>query len=84
LRRCFPYSPLKTRPEIFLAACAGLNVRPDAAIGIEDAPAGVAAINAAGMLSVGIGWPEPCGITTSFNAGTDLEMPDRILGIPAY
>ena len=45
----------KPDPEIFLAACAGLNVRPDAAIGIEDAPAGVEAINAAGMLSVGIG-----------------------------
>ena len=45
----------KPDPEIFLAACAGLNVRPGAAIGVEDAPAGVAAINAAGMLSVGIG-----------------------------
>ena len=45
----------KPDPEIFLAACAGLNVRPDAAIGIEDAPAGVEAINAAGMLSVGVG-----------------------------
>jgi beta-phosphoglucomutase len=27
----------KPDPEIFLAACAGLNVRPEAAIGIEDA-----------------------------------------------
>jgi beta-phosphoglucomutase len=45
----------KPDPEIFLAACAGLNVRPETAMGIEDAPAGVEAINAAGMLSVGIG-----------------------------
>lgn len=45
----------KPDPEIFLAACAGLGVRPESAIGIEDAPAGVEAINAAGMLSVGIG-----------------------------
>ncbi|WP_288790078.1 beta-phosphoglucomutase [uncultured Enterobacter sp.] len=45
----------KPDPEIFLAACKGLNVRPDEAIGIEDAAAGVDAINAAGMLSVGIG-----------------------------
>ncbi|MEG5841767.1 beta-phosphoglucomutase [Enterobacter mori] len=45
----------KPDPEIFLAACAGLNVRPEEAIGIEDAAAGVEAINAAGMLSVGIG-----------------------------
>jgi beta-phosphoglucomutase len=45
----------KPDPEIFLAACKGLNVRPEEAIGIEDAAAGVDAINAAGMLSVGIG-----------------------------
>lgn len=45
----------KPDPEIFLAACAGLHVHPKDAIGIEDAAAGVEAINAAGMLSVGIG-----------------------------
>ncbi|MCU6666719.1 beta-phosphoglucomutase [Silvania hatchlandensis] len=45
----------KPDPEIFLTACAGLNVRPQEAIGIEDAAAGVEAINAAGMQSVGIG-----------------------------
>ena len=45
----------KPDPEIFLAACAGLNVRPEQAIGIEDAAAGVEAINAAGMPSVRIG-----------------------------
>ena len=45
----------KPDPEIFLAACKGLNVRPEEAIGIEDAAAGVDAINDAGMLSVGIG-----------------------------
>lgn len=45
----------KPDPEIFLAASAGLNVSPREAIGIEDAAAGIQAINAAGMLSVGIG-----------------------------
>lgn len=45
----------KPDPEIFLAACAGLKVRPESAIGVEDAAAGIQAINAAGMLSVGIG-----------------------------
>jgi len=45
----------KPDPEIFLTACAGLNVSPREAIGIEDAAAGIQAINAAGMLSVGIG-----------------------------
>jgi beta-phosphoglucomutase len=45
----------KPDPEIFLAACAGLSVQPSLCIGIEDAQAGIEAINASGMLSVGIG-----------------------------
>lgn len=45
----------KPDPEIFLAACAGLGVDPQQCIGIEDAQAGIDAINACGMLSVGIG-----------------------------
>lgn len=45
----------KPDPEIFLAACQGLGVKPQEAIGIEDAQAGIDAINAAGMMSVGIG-----------------------------
>ncbi len=75
----------KPDPEIFLAACKGLNVRPEEAIGIEDAAAGVDAINDAGMLSVGIGpRPEPCGITTSFNAGTDWERLTAFWASRAY
>ncbi|WP_159566859.1 beta-phosphoglucomutase [Budvicia diplopodorum] len=45
----------KPDPEIFLAACEGLSVSPVNCIGIEDAQAGIEAINASGMLSVGIG-----------------------------
>lgn len=45
----------KPDPEIFLAACEGLKVEPARCIGIEDAQAGIEAINASGMLSVGIG-----------------------------
>ncbi|RJT28053.1 beta-phosphoglucomutase [Buttiauxella izardii] len=45
----------KPDPEIFIAACAGLGVSPANCIGIEDAQAGVEAINASGMLSLGIG-----------------------------
>ncbi|WP_314141489.1 beta-phosphoglucomutase [Buttiauxella noackiae] len=45
----------KPDPEIFLAACAGLGVQPENCIGIEDAQAGIAAINSSGMLSVGVG-----------------------------
>jgi len=45
----------KPHPEIFLAACSGLGVCAANCIGIEDAQAGIEAINASGMLSVGIG-----------------------------
>lgn len=45
----------KPDPEIFLNACAGLGVDPQACIGVEDAQAGIDAINACGMASVGIG-----------------------------
>lgn len=45
----------KPDPAIFLAACQGLGVNPRACIGIEDAQAGIDAINACGMKSVGIG-----------------------------
>lgn len=45
----------KPDPEIFLLACRGLAVAARNAIGIEDAQAGIEAINASGMASVGIG-----------------------------
>lgn len=56
----------KPDPEIFLAACSGLHVNPQACIGIEDAQAGIEAINASGMRSVGIG---------STLTGADLLLP---------
>lgn len=45
----------KPAPDIFLAAAAALGVDPAACLGVEDAPAGIAAIHAAGMLALGIG-----------------------------
>lgn len=57
----------KPHPEIFLTACAGLGIRPECAIGVEDAQAGVASIKGAGMYAVGVGshlegvdWLVPC------------------------
>lgn len=47
----------KPDPEIFLKAATGLGVTPEKCIGIEDAAAGVTAINNAGMFSIGIGSP---------------------------
>ncbi|MFK3658940.1 beta-phosphoglucomutase [Scandinavium sp. NPDC088450] len=45
----------KPAPDIFLVACEGLGVLPQHAVGVEDAQAGIEAINASGMASVGIG-----------------------------
>ncbi|HEY5629353.1 MAG TPA: beta-phosphoglucomutase, partial [Candidatus Limnocylindrales bacterium] len=45
----------KPDPEIFLAAAELLGVRPEDCVGVEDARAGIEAINAAGMVSVGVG-----------------------------
>ncbi|MFS0784040.1 beta-phosphoglucomutase [Bacillus sp. 1P06AnD] len=45
----------KPHPEVFLKAAEGLGVSPENCIGIEDAQAGVEAINSAGMLAIGVG-----------------------------
>lgn len=45
----------KPKPDIFLDAMKHFNYQPKQCIGIEDAKAGVAAINEAGMISIGIG-----------------------------
>ena len=45
----------KPAPDIFLMAAKGLNVNPVNCIGIEDASAGIKAINTANMYSVGVG-----------------------------
>lgn len=44
----------KPHPEGYLAAARDLNVPPAAAVGFEDAPAGVAAVKAAGMTCIGV------------------------------
>lgn len=45
----------KPNPEIFIMAANGLGVDPLNSIGIEDAMAGIDAINSANMYSVGVG-----------------------------
>ncbi|EHC6193296.1 TPA: beta-phosphoglucomutase [Listeria monocytogenes] len=45
----------KPDPEIFVEACRGLGIETSAVVGIEDAQAGIEAINAAGIVSVGVG-----------------------------
>jgi alpha,alpha-trehalose phosphorylase len=45
----------KPDPEIFVSAAEALNVYPEQCAGVEDAAAGVEAIKAAGIFSIGIG-----------------------------
>ncbi|MBC1486712.1 beta-phosphoglucomutase [Listeria seeligeri] len=45
----------KPDPEIFIEATRGLGLKSSEVIGIEDAQAGIEAINAAGIISVGVG-----------------------------
>jgi len=51
----------KPHPEGYLAAARDLDVPPVEAVGFEDAPAGVAAVKAAGMTCVGITTTQPVG-----------------------
>lgn len=48
----------KPFPYIFLVAAQHVGADPAACVGVEDAEAGIRAINAAGMFSVGVGTPD--------------------------
>jgi sugar-phosphatase len=60
----------KPDPEGFLTACAWLGAPPERSVGFEDAPAGVAAVKAAGMTCV--------GVTTTLPAPA-LAQADRVV-----
>lgn len=45
----------KPDPEIFLTAAKLLHISPESCVGVEDAEAGIEAINRAGMYSIGVG-----------------------------
>lgn len=71
----------KPAPDIFLACAEALGVEPVACVGFEDAAAGVAAINAAGMMSVGIGDPgilREAAIVFPSTAAVDM---DRVVSL---
>lgn len=63
--------PAKPAPDLYLRACAALEVRPDEAIAIEDSPNGVAAAKAAGLWCVAV----PHRITRSL----DLSAADLVV-----
>ena len=58
----------KPAPDIFLACSGYLSISPANCVGVEDAAAGIVAINAAGMTSIGIGSPDNL-------KGADLLLP---------
>ncbi|HHW68292.1 MAG: beta-phosphoglucomutase [Epulopiscium sp.] len=45
----------KPAPDIFIDALKGLNLKPEEAVGVEDAEAGIEAIHGAGMVAIGVG-----------------------------
>jgi HAD superfamily hydrolase (TIGR01509 family) len=51
----------KPAPDLYLAACAALDVAPALAVALEDSPPGVAAATAAGLWVIGI--PSTPGVT---------------------
>ena len=71
----------KPHPEGFLAACAGLGVPPERAVGFEDAPAGVAAVKAAGMTCVGVTTTVPAELLAEADhVVADLKEVDVVPG----
>ncbi|WP_313469241.1 beta-phosphoglucomutase [Carnobacterium sp.] len=65
----------KPDPEIFIKGAEQLGLRPEECVGIEDAEAGIEAINAAGMFSVGVGNEQSMKAADLFVATTiDLKL----------
>jgi HAD superfamily hydrolase (TIGR01509 family) len=69
----------KPNPEVFLIAASRAGVAPSRAVVFEDAPVGVQAAKAAGMLAVGVGTTH--GLDTLVEAGADEVVPS-LVGFP--
>jgi HAD superfamily hydrolase (TIGR01509 family) len=61
----------KPAPDLYLAACAALDVAPNEAIAVEDSPNGITAARAAGLFCVAV----PNAITAQF----DVSHADLVL-----
>ena len=65
----------KPDPEIFTRGAELLHLAPEVCVGVEDAKAGVEAINAAGELSIGIGDPQTLrAADINFTTTADLKL----------
>jgi HAD superfamily hydrolase (TIGR01509 family) len=63
--------PAKPKPDVYLRACAALEVDPADAVAVEDSPNGIAAAKAAGMWAVAV----PNGVT----APLDFSAADLVV-----
>ncbi|WP_067453630.1 HAD family hydrolase [Actinomadura macra] len=71
----------KPHPEGYLAAARDLDVTPREAVGFEDAPAGVAAVKAAGMTCVGVTTTQPvAALAEADHLVADLMEVDVVAG----
>ncbi|WCM28139.1 beta-phosphoglucomutase [Sphingomonas sp. QA11] len=70
----------KPAPDIFLAAAAATGTAPALCLGVEDAAAGVAAIRAAGMASLGIGSPAILPADRVIQMIGDFRLSDYLAG----
>ena len=66
----------KPDPEVFLVAAARAGVPPARSVVFEDAPVGIRAAKAAGMLAVGVGTTHPLDALRA--AGADLAVADLV------
>lgn len=69
----------KPAPDIFLAAAKALNLDPKDCIGVEDAVAGVSAINASGATSIAVGGVELSQATKRFNNTSELNFKEVLV-----
>lgn len=79
-----PATVTKGKPngEIYTKAAALLNLAPSQCFGIEDAAAGVAAINDAGAVSIGIGpKPQLAAADVVFPSTAELTLPNLRQGL---
>ncbi|MGY3724018.1 beta-phosphoglucomutase [Granulicatella balaenopterae] len=74
----------KPDPEIFQKGASQLGLSVEECVGIEDAPAGIEAINAAGMFSVGIGSKDSLGAADYLISSTEELALDNILVAVAH
>ena len=66
----------KPDPEVFLVAARKAGVSPSRTVVFEDAPVGIQAAKAAGMLAVGVGTTVPLGALS--DAGADWVVRDLV------